>query len=70
MLITTLLFLIKRNSKNGPVCFFITAKCSALMLCPFSKLSVVVAKSFSNWQFATFLKTGRVVDFEFIVRGL
>ena len=41
------------------------------MLSPMSNLSAVVANGFSNWPFATcFLKNGRVVDFENVVRGL
>ena len=49
---TTLLFLIKCNPKNGPPNFFITTKCSANILSPISNSGVAVAIGFSNWPLA------------------
>ena len=52
---TTLLSLIKWNSKMGHVRFFITTKCSAEVWCPISNSSVAIANGFSNWPFATWV---------------
>ena len=38
---------------NGPVSFFFKLKCTANVLCPISKLHVVVVWGSSNWPFAT-----------------
>ena len=50
---TTLLFLIKCNPIIGPVNFFITTKCSANEIFPFSNLRVAVHNGFSNWPLVT-----------------
>ena len=51
--ITTLLFLIKCNPNIGPVNFFISTKCSAIVLAPILNFSVAVDCGFSNWPLAT-----------------
>ena len=48
---TTLLFLVKCNPIFGPVNFFITTKCSAEVLSPFSNFSV--AADNGDWPLAT-----------------
>ena len=50
---TTLLFLMRCSSKEGPIIFIITTKCSAKLLSPISKLSMAVADGFCKWRFAT-----------------
>ena len=45
---TTLLILIKCNPIIGPLSFFITTKCSAILLSPMSNLSLVITNRFSN----------------------
>ena len=50
---TTLLVLIKCNPIIGPVNLLIATRCSAKVLSPFPKLSLVVANGFSNWPLVT-----------------
>ena len=61
---TTLLFLIKCNSTNGPVHFFITTKCSPDLMFTNSNLSMVVSDAFFLAICYFYLKNGRIVDFE------
>ena len=50
---TVLLFFIKCNPINGPLNFFMTAKCLANELPPISSFSVAVANGFCNWPLAS-----------------